>query len=252
VCRYLYFPHLNDNKTLILKSKEDEMFSDDLYMQQQRLELLLSRAHIARRRWSEHVLPMVERTYESFKAQHPSLDHPPMTVDSREVGDPKHPQWGDCIRFCVGSRPAATALGNQPAGSFHLLPEVGTNLDLFQTVSGEVLAVITPPISAVVQPDPEQKNFIVGSWPNPMHIWSSDFRMLLLLMHEVDMFCRTNLFPNPDGLRVHGKLLALNDIHANGKSWLVVWLRRNLVTILRMLGLIKGDMSALKSLLRAP
>ncbi len=208
-------------------------------------ERMYQETRFARINWTAHLLPLAKAAVQEFSSivETYGLQRPYISVLSDDVargyfGGQTDEIWADSILVSFGNRAIPLQAVVPVKGRTRIVAEEQASLVFSQLASGNVLALIYPPTSELVQP--LKPYYMVNCWRDPRDVSHSQIMELLSLMAEVDMFCGSITFPNPKGTRLLARLQAKDAAHANGGSRFWVWLQyifRFAVGVLRLYGI---------------
>lgn len=180
--------------------------------------------------WSNEVPELVQSVTSQFASDcvPTNCKNPILSVVSDNVAkgsyqDQKEEVWGDSIQIHLGSDPVPREAVVPVKGRSRGIAETRASLVISQGVSGHIAAFVYPPHSDVLKP--EKSAYLVEMWSSPQKLRKRHIKRLLLFLYKVDLFCRTEAFPNRVGERLSGTLRVREAVLAEGGSRIWVWIK---------------------------
>ncbi len=131
--------------------------------------------------------------------------------------------WGDSVQIDLGSEPVPREAVVPVKGRSKVIAEKRATAVISQGISGHIVAFLYPPSSDVSKPD--KAAYLVRVWQSPQKLKKRHITKLLMLMYKVDLFCRTEAFPNRVGERLSGTLRVRDAVLSGGGSRIWIWIK---------------------------
>ncbi|AUJ35192.1 hypothetical protein [Vibrio vulnificus] len=178
--------------------------------------------------FKHHLVPVIERVVEGFSESYKKygVQQPNALVLSEDwelfYRSQKEEIWSDSVILSFGRLPVGIRPIVPVKGRLKVLSEEQVTLSFSQSISGDVIASITPPKSEVMSC--QKNSYVVERWDDPLDV--TEKQILKVLKHSlmINAYCKTALFPNKKALKLMAKMEVKDSVLSNGGSRIWCWL----------------------------